>query len=220
MVLAPLLLLAGVLLRVQVPFFFPHQIAAVTEQPRLMLISYSLVLAAHLTMWPGVVMLAQSIGQQRPGLATWGGALVIFGTGARIFHAGVDHLAFQLVHGLGPAAATTAIADSYGAFHVAAALSPVIMAGWIVLAVGAYRAAVLGPSRAVALALMSALMIGVLKGTHWTSVLAAAGLCIAFVPTGLGTMRREASGSLGLVLAQMALTAAAIAALLHIGRLG
>ena len=145
---------------------------------------------------------------------------MIFGTGARIFHAGVDHLAFQLVHGLGPAAATTAIADSYGAFHVASALSPVIMAGWVVLALGAYRAGVLGPTRAVALAVMSALMIGVLKGTHWTSVLAAAGLCLALVPMGLATMRGEASGSIGSALAQLALTVGLVAALLYIGRLG
>ena len=60
--------------------------------------------------------------------------------------------------------ATKAVADSYGAFSIIATLNGAILFGWIILAVGAYLSGTLGLLRSIALALMSALMIGALKG--------------------------------------------------------
>ena len=189
LVVGPLLLLTGVLLRIPFHFFFPQQLAAVQAHPTLMLAAYSAFLAGNIVLWPGIVTLARLIGATRPGWAKWGGTLAIFGLFARTFHAGVDHLAFQLVRIQGVETATRVVGDSYGAFHVVKTLNFAIMFGWILLAIGAYRSATLGPLRSLALGLMGALMMGVLKGSSAVSVVATAGLCVALVPLGFRVMR-------------------------------
>jgi hypothetical protein len=150
-----------------------------------MFAAYSCVLVGQILVALGVLAAANVIGRTRPALATWGGLLVVLGLFARTFHAGVDHLAFQLVAPLGLEPATAVIGKTYGSIHVVAALTPPIMFGWPVLAVGAWRAGVLPWWRALALAGMLNLMLGVLKGSSWVSVAALTGLAIAFVPLGL-----------------------------------
>lgn len=175
LIVGPLLLLTGILLRLRFHFFFPQQLAAVQEHPTLMFASYSMFLAGIILLWPAVATLAWLIGRSRPGWAMWGGTLAMLGLFARTFHAGVDHLAFQLVHVQGLEVATQAVRDSYGANHIVKTLNPAIMLGWIVLAIGAYRAGTLGLVRSVALGLMACLMMGVLKGSSIVSVIAAGG---------------------------------------------
>ena len=189
MVVGPLLLLTGVLLRIQFHFFFPQQRAAAQAHPTQMLAAYSAFLAGNVVMWPAIVTLAALIGASSPGWAKWGGTLAIFGLFARTFHAGIDHLAFQLVRIQGAEAASQLVGSSYGAFHVMKMLNPAIMFGWFLLAVGAYRSGMLGPFRSLALGSMGALMMGVLKGSSIVSVLATAGLCIALVPLGFRVLR-------------------------------
>jgi hypothetical protein len=220
MIVAPLLLLTGMLLRARTPFFFPDQLQAVAQTPVTMAAAYSCVLAGYLTLWPGVLALAQLIGASHPRLASYGGIMVVFGLVGRIFHAGIDHLAFQVVRANGADAATSLVADSYGAFHVVATLSPVMMAGWIVLAVGAYRSGVLGLFRAVALSLMAGLMIGVLKGTGPSSIVAVGGLCVALVPLGVELLRTAPGVSGRMVLTRTAAGVLVAALLLMLGRLG
>ncbi|HCT79092.1 MAG TPA: hypothetical protein DGG94_20405 [Micromonosporaceae bacterium] len=186
LIIAPLLILAGVLLRLPFDFFFPAQLAAYRDHPALLTTCYSLFLLGNVLMWPAVAALSRKIASP---WGVWGGALAMFGLFARTFHAGVDHLAFQLARVQGVEAATDAVAESYGAFHVMSTFSAAIMFGWIVLAIGAYRAKVLGLVGSVALGLMATMPLGVLKGTTWFSVLAAAGLCIALVPLGIRTLR-------------------------------
>ena len=77
------------------------------------------------------------------------------------------------------------VGKTYGAAHVVAALNPAIMFGWPVLALGAWRAGVLPWWRALALAAMAALMLGVLKGSTRTSVACLSGLAVALVPLGV-----------------------------------
>ena len=113
----------------------------------------------------------------------------MFGLFARTFHAGIDHLAFQLVRAGDVELATKLVSSSYGAFHIVSALSPAIMLGWVVLAIGAYLSGVFGVLRAIALSLMAALMIGVLKGTGPSSFTAIGGLCIAPIPQGIQVLR-------------------------------
>ncbi|MEU9497888.1 hypothetical protein [Streptomyces sp. NPDC048196] len=189
LIIGPLLVLAGALLRVRFGFFFPDQLSAYEHHPDLMTASYSLVSAGWVVLWPGVALLAADIGAHYRELAVWGGVLAALGLFARAFHAGVDHAGFQLVTAQGVASATRTVSETHGAFHVFSTLNAAIMGGWILLAVGAYRSRVLGPLRAAALALASAMPLGVLKGTTAWSVAAAAGLCVALLPLGVTAWR-------------------------------
>lgn len=201
LVIAPVLMLAGVLLRLPYDAFFPRQLAAFAGNPALMTASYSCFAAGNVLLWPGVLGLVR----RSPGSrwVLWGGVMVMLGLFERTFHAGVSHLAFQLVSVEGVSAAQKAVADSYGAFHVFASLSVALFFGWIVLAVGLWRAGTLDAvrtgapgvvragalGRAVALGLMAALPIGVLKGTGVMSIVATVGLCVALVPFGVKVLR-------------------------------
>ncbi|MEV6867080.1 hypothetical protein AB0M44_39570 [Streptosporangium subroseum] len=195
LVLGPLLLLAGVLTRIEFGDFFPDQLAAFAARPGQMTLSYGLFAAGNVFLWPAVSSLARRIGVVQPGWAKWGAALVILGLFARTFHAGVSHLAFQMVDVQGLRAASKAVADSYGAFHVFKALNIAIMAGWVVLAVGAFRSGALGPGplgtvRSVALGLTAGLPLGVLKGSgDPIALVALAGLCVALVPLGITVLK-------------------------------
>ncbi|MFC4591407.1 hypothetical protein [Sphaerisporangium corydalis] len=189
LVLGPSLMLAGVLLRADVDGFFPQQLAAVAASPARMTASYSAFVAGNVLLWPAVIALARRVGRTRPVWALWGGVMVLLGLFARTFHAGVNHLAFQLVDVQGAPAAQQVMADTYGAFHIFHTLSAAVFFGWIVLAVGTWRAGVLGIVRSVALGLMAALPIGVLKGTGPMSVVATLGLCVALLPLGVRVLR-------------------------------
>ncbi|WP_424212917.1 hypothetical protein ACN20G_13010 [Streptomyces sp. BI20] len=189
LVAAPVLLAAGVLLRLPFHFFFPEQLAARVERPGLIAASYGAFAAGTVLLWPALVALAARIGRRSPGPALWGGVFAVLGLFARTFHAGVDHLAFQLADRQGAEAAALFVGETYGAFHVFSALNLAIVGGWPLLAVGAWRARVLGPVRALALAATAALPLGVLKGTTALSVVAVAGLCLALVPLGITVLR-------------------------------
>ncbi|MFG1704999.1 hypothetical protein ACFLIM_17565 [Nonomuraea sp. M3C6] len=190
LVLGPLLLLAGVLIRAGQGDFFPDQLAAYAARPGQMVLSYSLFAAGVVLLWPAVTSLARLIGKTHPGWAQWGVTLVVLGLFGRVFHAGVSHLAFQLVDALGLEAAQRAVADTYGAFHVFKAVNVCIMGGWIVLAIGAYRAKVLGLVRCLALGLAAGLPLGVLKGSSDPISLAALlGLAAALVPLGVAVLK-------------------------------
>ncbi|MEU8656078.1 hypothetical protein [Actinoplanes philippinensis] len=190
LIAGPLLLLTGTLLRLGVPFFFPHQLAAYQRQPALIGAAYALFLAGTIALWPGVVTVAARIGATRPAWARWGGGLVLLGLFARTFHHGVDTFAFALADSAGLSASTRAVGDYYRHPEwVVSSLTAAVMLGWIVLAAGCLVSGVLRPVPAVALALTSGLMIGVLKGSTWASVVQVAGLVVAFVPLGVAQLR-------------------------------
>ncbi len=220
LILGPLLLLAGVVLRIQFHFFLPQQLAAFQEHPTLIAASYSCFLAGNITMWPAVVTLANLIGATRPGWALWGGSFVMFGLFARTFHAGIDHLAFQMVRVQDLPTATRTVAGSYGAFHIVSALTATILFGWIVLAIGAYLSGTLGLVRSIALGSMAALMIGVLKGSSPTSVISTAGLCIALVPLGVTSLRAHPTPSPQKLAGWIVLVSGLIAAMFYLGQRG
>lgn len=182
MTIAPLLLLLSQLLLLQFEFFFPQQLKAFDQLPTQVTTAYSLFLAGNILLWPAIVTVAKLVGQRQPAWALWGGALVMLGLFARSFHYGINHLAFQLVKVQNLQLATKAVADSYGAFHIISSLSAAIMFGWIILAIGTYRSGVLSLIGSIGLGLMSALMLGVLKGASFVSVLATAGLCVGLLP--------------------------------------
>ncbi|WP_327360415.1 hypothetical protein [Streptomyces sp. NBC_01296] len=144
----------------------------------------------------------------------------MLGLFARTFHAGLDHLAFRFADREGAAAATRFVDGAYGAFHIFSALNVAIMGGWLLLAAGAWRARVLGPLRAAALAATAALPLGVLKGTTPLSVVAAAGLCLALVPLGVSILRDGAAPRRGTVLRWTALVVAVAIAMTVLGQAG
>ncbi|WP_018350710.1 hypothetical protein [Longispora albida] len=199
LILGPVLLLAGVLARIEEGDFFPAQLAAYARQPGQMVLSYSLFAAGTVLLWPAVTAVARRIGLRFPGWARWGTVLVVFGLFGRVFHAGVSHLAFQLVDAIGVEAATRAVESTYGAFHVFKAVNVFIMAGWVVLAIGAFRARALGAgalgiARCAGLALAAGLPLGVLKGSSDPiSLVAILGLSVALVPLGVTTLKNGPS---------------------------
>jgi len=220
LVLAPVLLLTGVLLRIRFPFFFPEQLAAYQSSPTLIFASYSAFLAGNIVLWPAVITLARLIGLTRPSWAIWGGSFVIFGLFARTFHAGIDHLAFQLVNVQGLDSAVAAISESYGAFHIVSVLSGTIMLGWVLLAIGAFLSGILGAVRAVALGLMAILMLGVLKGSTVVSVVATTGLCVAMCPLGISVLKDGRRPALREVLFWLSVVILVVTLLFFFGQAG
>ncbi|MGW6914750.1 hypothetical protein ACWGB8_13180 [Kitasatospora sp. NPDC054939] len=220
LLVGPLLLTVGVLLRLPFDFFFPGQLAARAEHPRLIAASYGAFAAGTVLLWPGIAVLAARIGRSRPGLALWGGVFAVLGLFARTFHAGVDHLAFRFADRQGTEEAVRFVGETYGAFHVFSVLNVAVMGGWLVLAVGARRVRVLGPVRAVALAAAAALPLGVLKGTTPLSVVAAGGLCLALVPLGVTVLRDGRAPRRTAALGWTGVVVAAVAAMALLGQAG
>jgi len=191
LVIGPVLLLVGTLLRSPFNFFFPDQLRAFAEHPELMRAAYTAFLAGNVVMWAAVACLVQRIGAKNPRWAAWGGMLVTVGLFERTFHAGVDQAAFSATRQLGVEGATELVAKGYGELHLFSFLSFTIMFGWYVLAFGAYRSGALGRIRSVALASMGLLPLGVLKGTEVLSIVGTAGLCVALVPLGIQVLREQ-----------------------------
>jgi hypothetical protein len=190
LIIGPCLLLTGTLMRLGVPFFFPYQLAEYHRQPALIGAAYAIFLAGVIALWPGIVAVATRIGETRPGWALWGGSLVMFGLFARTFHYGIDTFTFSLVDSAGLDSARQAVGAYYGHREwVVTSLSLSLVFGWIVLAIGSLLSRTLRLLPAIALALMSGLMVGVLKGSTWTSVVEVAGLVVAFVPLGVSFLR-------------------------------
>jgi len=138
-----------------------------------------------LFLWPGIITLVRFIGRKHPVLAIWGGMFTILGLMGRVFHGGIDHLAFQLVNVQSLELAVKAVSDSYHAFHIVRYFNGMMMFGWVLLAIGAYRSRLLGFFRSAALASMFFFPLGTLKGTRFESPFLILGLCIALVPLGI-----------------------------------
>ncbi len=184
-----LLFLAAALLRIQFHFFYDAQLTAYADHPVLITAAYSCFVLGCLFLWPGIITLVRFIGVKHPALAIWGGMFTILGLIGRVFHGGIDHMAFQLVNVQNLELATKAVSDSYQAFHIVRYLNGWMMAGWVLLAIGACRSGTLGFIRSVALGSMFFLPLGTLKGTRFESAFLILGLCIALVPLGIKVLR-------------------------------
>jgi hypothetical protein len=189
LILGPLLLLAGAGLRMPFHYFFPQQLAAFAEQPERITAAYTMYALGHVTLVFAVLTLTALIGRWNRVWAAWAGALAILGLFTRTFHAGIDHLAFQLVQVQSLEQATQAVDDSYRAFHAFRYLNGAIMMGWLLLAIGSYRSGTLGLPRALALGLMVMVPFGTLKGTEIRAI-GLLGLAIALIPLGVAILRQ------------------------------
>lgn len=64
-----------------------------------------------------------------------------------------------------------------------------MMVGWVLLAIGAYRSGTFGRIRSLALESMFFLPLGTLKGTRTESTFLILGLCVALIPLGFEVLR-------------------------------
>jgi hypothetical protein len=190
LILAPLLLLAGEAVRSGYYYFFPAQLAAMAGAPGTILTSYALYTAGLVLLIPAFLALAGLIGRERPGWAFWGATIAIVGSTVRIFQEGISFLSLQLVHAQGLEVATAAVHHTYGAYYVLQTLDGSDNLAWAVLAIGAYRARVLGWGPAIGVAFMLTHYSGVLKGTDLSSLTGAVLLAAVFVPLGVSLWRR------------------------------
>ena len=208
LILAPILLFAGGLLRFLAvelhpeevaPYadhwtFFPSQLALYQDHPALQYHGYGLCLVGLVCLWPAVLALAHLIAPKSPKLALWGAIVLIFALFGRAIWVGVELLAFQLVDIHGTASAIETIEASYvdisyGFYRFPVAIGLASFPGWILLGIGAYRSNVTGPVGALVLAVGPWLAPGVLKEIHILGTVASAVSCLVFVPLGVRMLR-------------------------------
>lgn len=176
------------------PFAAPAELAAYAFHPALVVAGYAVFVAGAIVMWPAIATLAQVVAPRSPRLAQWGGTLMVCGLFARLYHAGVDHTAFQLteLQGLTPAtdAVMTEYVDiSYGPWNIPVTAAAGQYLGGLLLAIGAYRSGTFGLVRSLLLLWWATLWGGVLKASDsWEGPMAAT-LCLAFLPLGIQVLR-------------------------------
>ena len=177
-------------MRIEFHFFYDAQLAAYAEHPALITAAYSCFVLGCMFLWPAIITLSRFIGMRGyPVLAILGGAITILGLMGRMFHGGIDHMAFQLVNVQSLEFAIQAVDDQYLAVHIVKYFNGAIMIGWVLLAIGAYRSGVMGWFRSIALASMFFLPLGTLKGTRFEPTFLILGLCVALVPLGIKVLR-------------------------------
>lgn len=190
LVLAPLLLLTAEAIRSGYDYFYPSQLAAMAGAPGVILASYGLYTAGLVLLIPAFLALTGLIARERPGWAFWGATTAVVGSTVRIFQDGISFLALQLVPTQGLETATTAVSETYQSWYVLQTLDGCDNLAWAVLAIGAYRAGVLGWAPALGVAFMLTHYSGVLKGTDLNTFIAAVLLAAVFVPLGVSLWRR------------------------------
>ncbi|GLW05884.1 hypothetical protein Misp01_10140 [Microtetraspora sp. NBRC 13810] len=177
------------------PFAAPSQLAAYLADPGLVTAGYAVFAAGAILLWPAFATLARIVAVRSPGLAFWGGTLLIVGLFARLYCTGVEQAAFQLAETRGLAEATrfveaTYVNISYGPWWVPVTASAGQYLGALLLAVGAYRSGTFGLGRALLLLWPGTMWSGVLKESHvLDGVLSAGALCLVLVPLGIRVLR-------------------------------
>jgi hypothetical protein len=177
-------------------FALSSQLAAYAANPTVVIAGYAVFLAGAFLLWPAIVTLAQIVAHRAPGLALWGGTLLVLSLFTRAYHAGVDHTAFGMVDLQGVDRATAAVRDSYVGISYGPWRIPVVAAfgqylGVLLLAVGAYRSGTFGLGRSLVLLWCFTLWGGVLKASELFDALGGAALCLVLVPLGVRVLRER-----------------------------
>ncbi|EHR63197.1 hypothetical protein [Saccharomonospora cyanea] len=211
LVLGPVVWLAGLILRylalssapftaeqldwfARQPFAAPSQLAVYLENSALTTAGYGCFAAGAILLCPAIITLAQIVAAKSPKVAFVGGTLIVVGLFSRLYWAGVDHTAFELIGSLGLDQVTKTVMDtyvdiSYGPWRVPITAAFGLYIGTLVLAVGAYRSATFGTGRLLLFLLSGTLWTGVLKESTVFSIVSAAALCLVFVPLGIRVLR-------------------------------
>ena len=175
------------------PFAAPGQLVAYAHDPNLVIAGYATFAAACLVLIFGMFSFARMVAERSYLLGQVGGVVVVASLAARLYFAGVELTAFQLVDEIGLDAATRFVMDSYvelsyGLFYVPVTASAGALVGGVLLSVGALRAGTLGVIRCVLLLMWSWTFLGVLKESDAGSIQGAIALCLVLIPIGIGQL--------------------------------
>lgn len=184
-ILAPLLLcVGGVLLMEFEGGEFEEIQQRIAASPGRAALGVNVFIAGWLLAMICVFALARLIAQRRPVLAAFGGVLAVFGLVVSLSFSGIATFenAIAQYPDRAVAAEVNALVEPA---PILFALLPGIPLGWILLAVGAWRANVLGPARAVLVAGPALMPIGAIGGVAFLLPVAFAALAVALVPLGI-----------------------------------
>jgi hypothetical protein len=162
-----------------------EQLATYAANPALTIAGYATFLIGAILLIPAMAILAYLAARRSPWLATAGGVLMVFGLVARVYFAGVEQVAFQMVDIQGLDAAVTMVLStyvdiSYGPWRVPVTAVFGQYLGMPLLAAGLYRARIFGGLRTLILLWFATMWGGVLKAAGWWDVVAAFALLIVF----------------------------------------
>jgi hypothetical protein len=211
LILGPLLWCVGLLLRTQAvssagftpeevaqyasePFAVREQLATYAANPALIVAGYATFLIGAILLIPATAALAYLAARRSPWLATAGGMLVVFGLVARVYFAGVEQVAFQLVDTQGLDAAATTVTStyvdiSYGPWRVPVTAAFGQYLGMPLLAIGLYRARIFGGGRTLILLWFATMWGGVLKAAGWWDVVAGSAFFIVLATLAVRLIR-------------------------------
>jgi hypothetical protein len=126
-------------------------------------------------------------------LGIWGGVLTIIGLFGPAFFMGIYFGALQIA-AKDPAATAKLLTDSQKLTGVINISGPALVAGFILLGVGARKAGLLGTARSVALAATLLLPFGFVFDVSPSATLGFVAMAIALVPIGLQDLRGSRAG--------------------------
>lgn len=164
----------------------------IIAEPARAAIGLNVFIAGWMLLMVCVFALARLIAQRRPVLAAFGGFLAIMGLVVSLSFSGIA----TFEQGIAQYSDRTAAAEVNALVAPAPilfAFLPGIPLGWILLAVGAWRAGVLGPARAAMVAGPALVPIGAVGGFPIVLPIAFATLAIALVPLGVDLLRAKAA---------------------------
>lgn len=169
----------------------PKLAAGLAEHHATMVLALNLNLAGVMLAFFVVAFLAQAISDSHPSLGRAGGVLAMLGLLGPAFFLGIFWGAAHIVDTPAHRAVAALLID--GANTVPTTVDnisgPCLLAGFVVLAIGAARSGLLGRGRAAALAATGLIPFGFISGYMAISCLAFVGLAIAVVPLGMGVLR-------------------------------
>jgi len=169
----------------------PKLAAGLAEHHATMVLALNLNLAGVMLAFFVVAFLAQAISDSHPSLGRAGGVLAMLGLLGPAFFLGIFWGASHIVD----TPAHRAVAWFLSAANTPRRQSLLwawgwgLLAGFVVLAIGAARSGLLGRGRAAALAATGLIPFGFISGYMAISCLAFVGLAIAVVPLGMGVLR-------------------------------
>jgi hypothetical protein len=176
------------------PFAAPGQLAAYAQHPRLVTAGYALFAAACIVLAFAILTVARIVATAAPVVAHLAAIGLVGSMLGRLYFSGVDLTAFRLVDAVGLDQATQFVLGnyvelSYGLWYIPVTASAGALVGGLLLALGAFRAGLLGLVRCGLLVGWAWTFLGVLKESDAGSVIGAVGLCVILVPIGVQLLR-------------------------------
>lgn len=194
MVVAPLLLMTGAALFVGLyGATGAERLEAIADHRGRAFAAVNFAMAGTILLVFAVAGLSAAVSRQRPRLGRIGGVLTIIGLFGPAFFLGADFLSIQLTDLADRAGAVTAVEDSATVPNIVNLCGPALIAGLVILAIGAYKSGMLPRSRSWALGLAALAPVGFVSGFMPIAVGAWFCLAIALVPLGLEQWRSRAT---------------------------